>query len=166
MLLYPFSLWNFYLSSINLYLGQSCGQPSEGCFLPEWGLSRCSIKNFVSLCFAHVNIHESQTPDPHRGKNKWLVCLFGLFLLLQLLAVHELFKEVMENRILILLTNKQENRPTVSMGPRKALLMKSEPALSGDFLQFAFQLTNLQAHSLAFQAPVPSGLLTTMTTYQ
>lgn len=125
MLLYPFSLWNFYPSSINLYLEQSCGQPSKGCFIPKkWGLSRCSLKNFVSLCFAYFNIHESRTPDLHTGKNKLLVCLFCLFLLLQLLAVHEVFEEVMENIILHTFNRQREEQTKNLSGPWKALLMK------------------------------------------
>lgn len=112
----PFFPLKFLSLIYNLFLGQSCGQPSEGCFIPEkWGLSRSSMENFVSLCFAYVDIHKSQTPDPLTGKNK-VTCQLVLLFLLQLLSVHELFEEVMEKRILYTF-NKQQFQV-------KALLMK------------------------------------------
>lgn len=89
ILLHHLSFGIFFSYPLTLFLGSPVDSHKEGCpFIAEkWGLSRCSRRNSVSLCFANVNIHESQTPDPHTGKNKWFVHLFCLFLLLQLLAV-------------------------------------------------------------------------------
>lgn len=68
----------------------------------------------VPLCFTYVNIHESQTPNPQTGR-EMSVCQFCLFLPLQLLAVHQLFEEVAENKTLDIF-NKQTGELANSFG--------------------------------------------------